>query len=53
RHTNQVRVLDGDGCEECIEANGQIWTIEEAMANPLQHPNCLRDFEPHFEEETS
>lgn len=51
RYTNRVRVLDGNGCQECVKANGQIWTIEEAKANLLQHPNCLRDFVPYFEKE--
>ena len=42
----QVEVLDGDGCEACAEINGQIWTLDEAEANPLEHPNCTRSFSP-------
>jgi len=24
------------------------WTLDEAEANPLEHPNCVRAFSPHF-----
>jgi hypothetical protein len=41
-----VEVIDGDDDEECQAANGQTWTIEEAEANPIAHPNCVRDFSP-------
>lgn len=41
-----VEVLDGDSDEECAAANGQTWTLDEALANPLAHPNCERDFAP-------
>jgi SPP1 gp7 family putative phage head morphogenesis protein len=41
-----VEVIDGDDDEECAAANGQTWTLEEAQANPLAHPNCVRDFSP-------
>lgn len=40
-----VLVHDGDGCEICAEANGQIWSLDEAIANPIEHPNCKREFE--------
>jgi len=42
----QVEVSDGDDDEECAAADGQIWSIEEALANPLEHPNCTRAFDP-------
>lgn len=38
---DEVDVVDGDGDEECAAANGQRWTLEEAEADPLAHPNCL------------
>jgi len=40
----KVEVFDGDDDEPCKSANGAIWTIEEARANPLGHPNCQRAF---------
>ncbi len=45
-----VQVIDGDQDEECAKANGQIWTLEQALANPLAHPNCERDFAPVIED---
>jgi hypothetical protein len=44
-----VQVIDGDQDEECAKANGQIWTLAQALANPLAHPNCERDFAPVVE----
>jgi Phage Mu protein F like protein len=41
-----VDVLDGDDDPICAEANGARWTLEEAEANPLGHPNCVRAFSP-------
>lgn len=43
---DRVEVLDGDGDEVCAAAHGQIWTLDEARANPLEHPNCVRSFVP-------
>lgn len=42
----QVEVSDGDGDDECAEADGQIWTLDEALAEPIAHPNCVRSFAP-------
>lgn len=42
----QVRVLDGTRDAPCADANGQIWTVEEALGSPIAHPNCVRDFVP-------
>jgi hypothetical protein len=42
----KVEVLDGDGDDICAEADGQIWTLEQAEANPLGHPGCTRSFAP-------
>jgi hypothetical protein len=41
-----VEVFDGDEDEECSAANGQIWTLAQALANPTAHPNCERSFAP-------
>ena len=41
-----VEVSDGDGCDICAAIDGEIWTVDEAMANPTEHPNCLRAFAP-------
>lgn len=42
----RVEVLDGQTDLSCAEARGQIWTIEQAMADPIAHPNCVRSFIP-------
>ena len=42
----KVEVSDGDDDEACAAANGQIWTLEEALAEPVAHPNCTRSFSP-------
>lgn len=42
-----VYVTDGDDNDApCQEANGQVWTIEHARENRLEHPNCRRAFLP-------
>lgn len=41
-----VEVSDGDEDAECAAANGQIWTLAQALANPTAHPNCERSFAP-------
>lgn len=41
-----VRVYDGNGCERCRAANGQVWTVENAAKFPIGHPHCDRDFSP-------
>lgn len=46
-----VLISDGDGDEGCAAANGQEWTIDQYEANPLEHPNCTRDYEPIFMDE--
>lgn len=45
-----VEVSDGDGDEECAEADGETWTLEEALADPIAHPNCTRAFAPVVED---
>jgi hypothetical protein len=44
-----VDVLDGDDDEPCASANGARWTLDDAAANPLEHPNCTRAFSPVVE----
>jgi len=44
-----VDVLDGEDDPICAAANGARWTLEEAAANPLGHPNCVRAFSPVVE----
>lgn len=44
-----VDVLDGDEDEPCASANGARWTLEQAQAAPLGHPNCTRAFTPVVE----
>lgn len=41
-----VRVHDGDFDEKCEAADGQIWTVREAADHPIEHPNCIRGFDP-------
>jgi HK97 family phage portal protein len=36
-----VQVSDGDHDAPCAEANGAIWSLDDAAANPLQHPRCF------------
>lgn len=45
----KVTVMDGDDDEECAAADGQVWTLEEARANPTAHPNCVRAFSPYLD----
>jgi HK97 family phage portal protein len=48
----KVLVFDNgltDDDQPCIDANGAVWTLERARANPLSHPNCSRAFAPYFE----
>ncbi len=43
-----VRVIDGDGDDVCAQANGSLWTLEEAEGTPLGHPNCTRTWIPEI-----
>jgi HK97 family phage portal protein len=45
-----VTVHDGDQDEPCASANGATWTLEEARANPIAHPQCVRAFSPQVGE---
>jgi hypothetical protein len=41
----EVEILDDEGpnsCAECEAANGQVWPIADYLANPTEHPNCVR-----------
>jgi hypothetical protein len=47
-----ARVTDGTESDtECQEADGQLWTLEEADINALEHPSCGRSFEMVYPEE--
>lgn len=44
---SHVWVHDGrDHDQPCIEADGQVWTLEEARERRLEHPRCRRAFTP-------
>jgi HK97 family phage portal protein len=44
---DSVYVTDGhDHDEPCREADGQVWDIEKARNNRLEHPRCRRAFLP-------
>lgn len=42
----EVEVMDGEDDPECAQANGAVWSLEDARDNPLGHPNCVRAFAP-------
>lgn len=42
----EVEVIDGMGDDECASANGATWSLDEAAADPIAHPNCVRAFAP-------
>lgn len=41
-----VEVLDGLGDAPCAEANGSVWSLDDAESDPIAHPNCIRTFVP-------
>lgn len=48
----QVDVMDdglADDDQECIDADGQVWDLDYAEANPIAHPNCVRCFSARLE----
>lgn len=47
----KVDVFDGTDDEVCALANGDTWTIDQALADPIGHPNCVRAFAPHIDDE--
>lgn len=54
RDTGAVAARVSDGTEsdtECQDADGQIWTLEEADINALEHPGCGRSFEMLYPED--
>jgi hypothetical protein len=42
----EVDVIDGTDDPPCAEANGQRWTLREALEDPIAHPNCRRVLSP-------
>lgn len=45
----EVEVIDGAEHEGCAEARGQVWSVDKALVNPIDHPGCLRSFAPIFD----
>jgi hypothetical protein len=45
----EVDVIDGTDDDECADANGAVWSIDDALDDPLGHPNCTRQFAPHVD----
>ena len=45
-----VEVSDGDDDEECAAVDGAVWSVDDALANPTEHPNCTRAFAPVLDE---
>lgn len=49
-----VEITDGIGCgwvshDDPDKANGKIVTLDEALANPIAHPNCSRSSYPRLD----
>jgi len=47
----KVKIFDGDGCgwthhNDPDVANGSVRSLDEAQAQPLSHPNCVRAWTP-------
>jgi hypothetical protein len=50
----QFLVHDGEDSDEaCKQANGQIWSTQQCLDNPIEHPNCERAFSPVQAEEAA
>lgn len=47
----KVEISDGDGDEECSARDGTIVTIEDWLAEPLLHPNCVATCSPVVEDD--
>jgi hypothetical protein len=45
----EVEVIDGTDQDGCAEARGQVWSVDKALVNPIDHPGCLRSFAPIFQ----
>ena len=50
-HQDGAPAADPDvrGVQEGAEADGQVWSLDEAEAYPVGHPNCVRAFAPIVE----
>ena len=46
---DSVDVQDGTDDDECADANGETWTLSEALNDPIGHPNCVRSFTPNLD----
>ena len=50
----KVLVFDGEEYDdECAEANGEEWDLDEALDRPLEHPNCVREFQYIIDDEAT
>lgn len=47
---DQFDVVDGTEDDECAEANGDVWSTDECLDDPIAHPNCERAFFPHVDD---
>lgn len=45
-------VVDGTDDDECADANGDVWTSDECLEDPIAHPNCVRAFFPHVDDDS-
>lgn len=43
---DEVEVSDGTDDDLCANANGQTWSLSDALSEPIAHPNCTRSFIP-------
>lgn len=50
---SEVEVIDGTEDEACADANGQTWSLKEALSDPIAHPNCVRAMIPIVPDEES
>ena len=41
-----VKIFDGTDDAPCKYANGAYWTLEDYIAHPIAHPNCVRIASP-------
>jgi hypothetical protein len=49
-----VVVQDANECEtDVCDVDGEVWTVDEADAEPLGHPNCTRSFRPATRDEVA
>ena len=47
----RVVISDGDSDPECEQADGETWSVDEYLANVIEHPSCVRSAAPADEEQ--